>query len=260
MMKKCLVLVIAMMLLLSLSLANAQSAPSASVTIGSVVPSTGSIVTDPEKPQSEALSNVVITLKPVVPTETTEEGEVPGVSEKQQEILTQITEIVQTQSQPVVEYFAPEVVESVQQLLPEETDVSTLQMDEFFQLKVEGYVPTLSDAVVESEAAEGEVPAQNIVPVAFEFTTAYKEDDQLVGMVGILPSDAKEVSEALKAAGLEELGNVDENGVFWLAVKAEVIDGKVVIHLPQGVLELSMDFETVFALFAARDTEALAAL
>ena len=246
-MKKCFSLILALMILLTIGFANAQSTPSASVTIGSVVPSTGAIVTDPEKPQSEALSNVVITLKPIVSTETTEEGEAPVVSEKQQEILNQITEIVQTENQPVVEYFAPEVVESVQQLLPEETDASTLQLDEFFQLHVEGYVPTSS-----SSAEQTDAPAQNVVPIAFEFTTAYEEDDQLVAMIGILPSETKEIAEVLKAVGLEELGNVDENGVFWLAVKAEVIDGKVIIHLPEGVLELSMDFETVFALLASR--------
>ena len=252
MMKKCLALAFAVMMFLPFNLANAQSVPSASVTIGSVAPSTGNVVSDPEKPVSESLSNVIITLKPVVSPETTEEGEAPVVSEKQQEILTQITEIVQTQSQPVVEYFAPEVVESVQQLLPEETDVSTLQMDEFFQLKVEGYVPTASASDKQPEAAEGEAPVQNVVQIAFEFTTTYKEEDQLVAMVGILPSETKEITEVLKAVGLEELGSVDENGVFWLAVKAEVIDGKVIVHLPEGVLELSMDFETVFALLASR--------
>ena len=242
MMKKCLALSLAVMLLLSFGLANAQSIPSASVTIGSVVSSAGSIVIDPENPVSESFSGVLIMLNPVVSTETTEESKVPVASEKQQEILNQITEIVQ--SQPVVEYFAPEVVENVQQLLPEETDVSTLQLDEFLQLYVEGYVPT-------SDVSAGQT-VQNELKVAFEFATTYRDEDQLVAMIGILPSETKELTAALKAVGVEELGSMDENGVFWLAVKVEVIDGKVIVHLPEGVLELAMDFETVFALLSSR--------
>ena len=245
-MKKYLAIALAAMLLLSLGFANAQSTPSASVTIGSVISSTGTVVTDPEEPESEAVSGLIITLKPIAPTETTEESEAPALSEKQQEILNQITEIVQTQSQPVVEYFAPAVVENIQQFLPEETDVSALQMDEFFELIVDGYDPALR------ESASGEASVPNEIKVAFEFAAAYTEEDKLVAMLGILPSETKEISAMIKAAGLEKMGSMDENGVFWLAVKAEVIDGKVIIHLPGGVLELSSDFETVFALLAAR--------
>ena len=261
--KKFFALFLSLMMLIPVCFAQ-SAVPS--VTIGSVIPSTGTVIIDPSAPSATPNPGLVIALKPVVQatvtpaptasmvpgttlmpdaTATPEPSAEPAVSTMQQEILTQIADVVVNQNKPVVEYFAPEVVENVQQLLPPETDTATLQMDEFFQLHVEGYVPPAA-------AEEGEEVVRSNVQVAFQFTTEYKAEDKLVGMIGILPSDTKAISETLKRVGLEELGSTDENGVFWLAIKAEVINGVVVIHLPEGVLELAADFETVFALLASR--------
>ena len=219
--KKFVAFLLALTLLISM-MAAAQAAAVPSVTIGSLIGTTGVVTPEakPEEEKEEAPSGLLVYLAPV---EFTTEEKV---------VLESITQHVETK--PVAEYFAPETLAAVTELLPPETKTEDLKMDEFFVLKTEGYTEDHGD-----------------VQVAFEFYTPYTPEDKLVAMVGILPSNLAEAPAAFEAAGFELQGGTDENGVFWLAVRVEVIDGKVVVHFPQGVLEFTLTHDTVFALLSA---------
>ena len=219
--KKFVAFLLTLTLLISM-MAAAQAAAVPSVTIGSLIGTTGVVTPEakPEEEKEEAPSGLLIYLAPVEAT----------VEEKV--VLESITQHVETK--PVAEYFAPETLAAVTELLPPETKTEDLKMDEFFVLKTEGYTEDHGD-----------------MQVAFEFYTPYTPEDKLVAMVGILPSNLAEAQAAFEAAGFELQGGTDENGVFWLAVRVEVIDGKVVVHFPQGVLEFTLTHDTVFALLSA---------
>lgn len=194
--------------------------PVSSITIDGLVSAVGTVAVDETTPEG-GTSGLLVYLDPI---ETAEH----------QDILDSIIE--HAEDEPVIEYFAPEVIEAISEILPSETDTADLMMDEFFELKTEGYTSDHGDILV-----------------AFEFTTPYTEEDTLIGVVGIMADSAEAVRRVFRNAGMEIKGSLDENGVFWFAVKAEVIDGRVFVHLPQGVLELTGEYETLFALFSVRE-------
>ena len=193
--------------------------PVSSITIDGIVSAVATVAMD--ETVDEDVPSMLIYLDPI---ETAEH----------QEVLDSITE--HAEDEPVVEYFVPEVAETIVEALPSDTDTDDLKMDEFFELKTEGYTSDHGDILV-----------------AFEFATPYTEEDTLIGVVGIMADSAEAVRRVFRNAGMEIKGSLDENGVFWFAVKAEVIDGRVFVHLPQGVLELTGEYETLFALFSVRE-------
>jgi len=215
---RVLAFLLAILMLASAALATEE--PVSSVTIDELVRATGTVITSENKSVEKA-SGMLVYLDPIQTAE-------------HQAVLDSIAEHVA--DEPVAEYFVPEVVETIIELLPIETNVEDLKMDEFLELKTVGYTPEHGD-----------------VQVAFEFATPYTEEDTLVGMVGIMASSTETVLRLLENSGIEIRGSFDKDGIFWLAVKAEVIDGKVVVHLPQGVLELTGEYETLFALFSTRE-------
>lgn len=117
----------------------------------------------------------------------------------------------------VVEYFNLDAQAQIQEALPEFTDMSSLEMDEFFALDQEGY-----------DAEHGDVTA------TFEFVTPYEENTVLVAMVGLLPNAEDEAAE--------------EAEIVWYAQQATVVDGKVQIIFTQEVLTLMQQQEAVLAL------------
>lgn len=213
---RILALICAMLMPVSAALATE---PVSSITINGLVSAVATVAMD--ETVDEDVPSMLIYLDPI---ETAEH----------QEVLDSITE--HAEDEPVVEYFVPEVAETIVEALPSDTDTDDLKMDEFFELKTEGYTSDHGD-----------------VQVAFEFATPYTEEDALVAVVGIMADSTEAVLQVLRNAGMEIKGSFDENGVFWLAVKAEVIDGRVFVHLPQGVLELTGEYETLFALFSVRE-------
>lgn len=211
MFKKFLALLLSVLLLTSMVF-SVQAEATRSITLGALVTTTGTA--------ESGDSTLIVYLTPV------------EVTAQEQMVLDSLA--VHAETKPVAEYFAPETIAAVTELLPPETDTASLKLDEFHVLKTEGYTADHGD-----------------VQVAFEFVTPYTAESKLVGMVGIMPASLGEAAAAFEAAGLTLEGSVDENGVFWVAVKVEVIDGKVIVHLPQGVLELTLEYDTVFALLSA---------
>lgn len=102
------------------------------------------------------------------------------------------------QGAPVVQYFDQSVQDALAPLLPEGFDATSLSLNEFVPIQVNGY-----------DSAYGDVA------FFFEFPTGYAEGQPLVALLGI-QGDA---------------------GVTWFALKAEVVEGLVKIYFTQDVLE-----------------------
>jgi len=137
---------------------------------------------------------------------------------KQAVVLQEITAVVEAQA-PVVTFFNEEVVATVAEMLPEETDLSTLVMDEFFPLEVEGYVNEYGD-----------------VTAAFEFVTEYEDETVLIVLVGVLPNEGDPEAE-----------------IVWYPIEATVAEGKVYIAFTEEILAQMADREAVMTVLRAEE-------
>lgn len=144
---------------------------------------------------------------------------VTPVAEDSQEkvVLDEIVAFVETA--PVAEYFGEETMAAAAAYLPENVDAATLQLDEFFPLKEEGYVAEYGD-----------------VEAVFEFMTEYEDNSALIAMVGILPVEG-------------------ETEITWLPMAAEAVEGKVKIVFTQEVMEMLAEREAVMAILRAEAVE-----
>jgi len=149
---------------------------------------------------------------------------------KAAKVFDKIVETVQVKEEPVAKFFKEEVIESAKVLLPEETVVENLTMDEFFVLEEEGYVSEYGD-----------------IEATFAFPTEYKDEDVLIAMIGILPTE-EEIAAAQAAA--EEAGEeFDETSlIVWVPVATEVVEGKVKVCLTEDLLTMLGEHEAVMAL------------
>jgi len=162
----------------------------------------------------EAVTKVEAAIVTTAGTEVAEEDEVtmaivlnePTI--KEQQVFEEISAHVETM--PIVEYFAPEVIEQAVAVLPEGKAVEELKMHEFYAVDTINYEETYGD-----------------VEAVFEFATTYEEGKTFVAMIGI----------------------ISENGeITWMPMSAEVVDGKVKILFTQEVLMLLAENEAVCAL------------
>ena len=195
--KSLFALLVSLVMLMSMTSVMAETAaPSAavpSITMGELVNMSG------ETTQTEDSTEGLIVY--LANFETTAE---------EQKVLDEIAAHVE--EKPVAEFFGEETMTAAAAVLPEETDVSALHMDEFFALKVDGYKDEHGD-----------------VETVFAFYTEYPAEAKLVGMVGILAEDGT---------------------VTWIPVAAEVVDGKVKVVLTQEVMQLVLENDAVFALLS----------
>lgn len=134
-------------------------------------------------------------------------------SEQAEAVFSEVMNVVQ-QNKPVVEFFGEEVIANAiaEVKLPVEVKSENLKLDEFFTLNVANYEEVYND-----------------VEVVFEFVTQYKEETTLLAMVGIITAD----------------------GIVWIPLQAEVIDGQVKVLFTQDVLQKVMVSEAVFSLLRA---------
>lgn len=130
---------------------------------------------------------------------------------EEQEAMTEMIAALEN----VIEYYAPEVMESVAQIVPEGTDMAALTLHEFYTVDVINY----------SES-------ENDVEAVFEFATQYEEGMLLVAMIGILPEGG-------------------EGEIVWMPLNAQVVEGKVKILFTKEVLDLISAGEAVCALLGA---------
>ena len=210
-----------------------------SITVSDVI---APVVTIPEVVVPDAIvPEIIVPMNPELPVETEVVFVVyvaPVVVEtapKAAAVFEKIVETVQAKEEPVVKFFSEEVIENVKVILPEETVVENLTMDEFFILEEEGYVNEYGD-----------------VEASFVFATEYKEDDVLVAMVGIMPTE-EEIAAARAAA--EEAGEeFDETSlIVWIPVTTEVVEGKVKVSLTEELLVMLGEREAVMAVLREED-------
>ena len=129
-----------------------------------------------------------------------EEDFIVAVPEEEPEQLAEMTEKAEEVikgGDPIVELFDEDVQKAIEEKLPEETDLETLEMNELIPLIVENYEEEYGD-----------------VEVVIHFPTDYNEDQDLVAMLGCF-------TEA----------NVDEeagkDGYEWFALEAEALEDEV---------------------------------
>ena len=170
-------------------------------------------------------------------------------------IMDEIIEVVQAPEASVATYFNEEtkaaitevlnevLAEILTETLPEgataelpegvEIKLEDFQIDEFVAMNLEGYV-----------AEYGEVEAE------FAFTTEYVEEDILIVMIGIMPTeeeiaaleteaaDADEAAEETAEETAEEAEATVASLIQWIPLKAEVVDGKVKVAFGEDVLTM----------------------
>lgn len=201
----CVILALVMMLTMSCVYAEQMEAAVPSKTVADLTVADG-VAADP------SVSVVVSVVEP-----ETQEAQV----------FEAIDAVAETGS--VVEYFEPITRLAIVTMMPENTDLSNLTMDEFFALDQEGYT-----------AENGDLTA------TFEFVAPYEEETLLVAMVGLLPK-----------AEAEETENAEEAAITWIPQQATVVDGKVQIIFTQEVLTLMQEQEAVLALLRVDLTGAI---
>lgn len=143
--------------------------------------------------------------------------EVKTQTEEASAMLTEIFTFVTEQKMPVVSFFNEEVVSEIRAALPEGVDLDSLSMDEFAPLGAISYNGEYGD-----------------VAVTFQFATEYVDGQNIVALVGI-------------SSGLDEAGN---QTVEWHALKAEVVDGLVVVHFTTEVLLKMEQSEAMIAILS----------
>ena len=163
-----------------------------------------------------------------------------AVQEESQEkvVFDEIVEFVTVQNEPVANYFGEEVMTAAAEYLPEELDIATLVVDEFFQLTEENY-----------EESYGEVTA------TFQFVTPYEDGTTLIAMVGVLPKDAtaEDLADAANAAASEE--STEESAMIWIPIPAVASEGLVQITFTEEVFAMLKENQCVCALLRAEDFE-----
>ena len=163
-----------------------------------------------------------------------------AVQEESQEkvVFDEIVEFVTVQNEPVANYFGEEVMTAAAEYLPEELDIATLVVDEFFQLTEENY-----------EESYGEVTA------TFQFVTPYEDGTTLIAMVGVLPKDAtaEDQADAANAAASEE--STEESAMIWIPIPAVASEGLVQITFTEEVFAMLKENQCVCALLRAEDFE-----
>lgn len=191
-MKKTMIWMMALLLCFAVAAHGAAEAVP-SVTVEAVTKVEAAIVTTAGTEATEEVTMAIVLNEPTV---------------KEQQVLEEIT--AHAENTPVVEYFAPEVIEKAVAVLPEGKAVEELKMHEFYAVDTINY-----------EEAYGDVEA------VFEFATTYEEGKTFVAMIGII----------------SETGEIT-----WMPMSAEVVDGKVKILFTQEVLTLLAENEAVCAL------------
>jgi hypothetical protein len=126
-------------------------------------------------------------------------------------VLGEISSYVQQQANPVINYFDQGVQEQVAALLPAGTNLSTINMNEFTTIKIDGYSEENGD-----------------LTASFEFATKYEDGQAIVAMVGV---------------------EVDGT-MTWTALKAEVVDGIVKITFPEAVVKLMQTGNAVLSILS----------
>lgn len=136
----------------------------------------------------------------------------------EKQVFDEIVAVAQNENETVSSYFGEEVMTNAAVYLPEDLDVATLVMDEFFVLTEENY-----------KAEYGDVTA------TFEFVTPYEDGTVLVAMVGVLPDE-----------------NAGEDAeIEWVPFEAVASEGKVQVSFTQEILETLKVQKCVFALLRA---------
>jgi len=188
-MKKWLALVVAALLALSTMAAFADVTPS----------KTTEVKIDAEKIETSTGTAVGDDFIVATPEE---------VPEKTEEVVKELFDLTSKDDTPVVTYFSEDTQKTIAELLPEGTDLTSLEMSEIIALVIENYDESYGD-----------------IAIVFHFeTTAYDPDQSLVAMLGIY--------SAAEAANVEA-----EDGVEWFALAAEAVDnGDVKVTFTQDVL------------------------
>lgn len=188
-MKKWLALVVAALLALSTMAAFADVTPS----------KTTEVKIDAEKIETSTGTPVGDDFIVATPAE---------VPEKTEEVVKELFDLTSKDDTPVITYFSEDTQKTIAELLPEGTDLTSLEMSEIIALVIENYDESYGD-----------------IAIVFHFeTTAYDPDQSLVAMLGIY--------SAAEAANVEA-----EDGVEWFALAAEAVDnGDVKVTFTQDVL------------------------
>lgn len=124
-------------------------------------------------------------------------------------VLTEVQEFVETEK--IAKYFDEESMAAAVEYLPEDYDVENLMLAEVYELMVINYVVEYGDA-----------------SATFEFAVEYPDDAILLGMVGIVNSEAVQK---------------DAPEITWFPVQAEANEGRVQVMVAQELLEQITDSE-----------------
>lgn len=132
------------------------------------------------------------------------------IQERDDEYASKLTEVVEAaQKLELPLYFGNEAMMKVLGLLPADTDITSAQLDEFFEINVAGYADEYGD-----------------VDVSFACVTEYKTDDILLAMIGV------------ECEGM----------MAWIPLKASVVDGRVIVTFTQEALRMLDGEEATFVL------------
>lgn len=115
------------------------------------------------------------------------------------EVMTQVLEQAQ-QVEKIADLFNEEALQSAAEFLPKDTGTETLMLAEMYSLTLDNYDPDYGD-----------------IDVCVEFSVKYEDHAVLLGMIGYMVEGTDEI--------------------IWMPVRATVMEGNIMLSLPQEVLE-----------------------
>ena len=225
----CMILMLVMMVTCCAFAEDAAPVPSITVVeivlpAGVVVNEEAPLVLDVKQVEPESVEKAI--MDEII--EVVQEPEASVATYFDEETKAAITEVL---NEVLAEILTETLPEGATAELPEgfEVKLEDFQIDEFVAMTLEGYV-----------AEYGEVEAE------FAFTTEYVEEDILIVMIGIMPTEEEiaaletEAADADEAAEetAEEAEATVASLIQWIPLKAEVVDGKVKVAFGEDVLTM----------------------
>lgn len=128
-------------------------------------------------------------------------------------LLTEIEDFVETEK--IANFFDEETWALAKEQFPENFDIEKLMLAEVYSISAVRYALEYGD-----------------VDASFEFEADYKDDAILLAMIGVVSAEAESEEEMPE--------------IKWFPIQALVNDGRVILTIPQEVLESISDNEPAY--------------
>lgn len=136
-----------------------------------------------------------------------------GDTEMSEMLLAEIESLTETEK--LVYFFNEETLELAKEYLPEDFDIEKLMLAEVYSMSAVRYALEYGD-----------------VDAIFEFAAEYEDGTILLAMIGVVVAEA------------ESEGELPE--IMWFPIQAAVNEGRVILTIPQEVLESISDDEPAY--------------